>query len=226
MKRQLTIITLLLFITVAAHAQDLLKGSVVDGTNTRMSNIFVRNLTNNQMSLTDKNGNFAIRAAAGHLLTFTSPTYITDTLYVTDLRPKRIKMVSESISLNEVNISARRLAFDPQTDYRQVYEKAKVYPLSPSSWFGREAKNARRLKRYFKHEVQEREIDQVFTAAYVSSIVPLKGSELNDFMTLYRPSYDFIKGNTERTVALYINDSYKKYMALPPAERKLERLSQ
>jgi len=105
-----------------------------------------------------------------------------------------------------------------------VYEKSKLYPLSPSTWFGKEARDARRLKRYFAREEQERKVDQVFNRVYVGSIVPLKGQELDDFMQLYRPSYSFITGNNSESLAVYINDSYKKFMALPPDKRHLQRL--
>jgi len=115
-------------------------------------------------------------------------------------------------------------SFDPHKEYPEVYEKAKVYPLSPSTWFSREARNARRLKKYFQTEQEERIVDKVYTRAYVGSIVPLKGQELEDFMTLFRPSYRFITSNNSESLAAYINDSYKKYKALPPEKRSLAKL--
>jgi hypothetical protein len=226
MKNLLITLTLLLLTTIAVNAQTL-KGQVLDGpSNNPMSNVFIRNTTNNQMTLTDKKGNFEIKAASGNLLTFNAPTYISDTLYIIDLKPKKVRMVSLGISLSEVSISGKRLPFDPKTDYRQIYEKAKVYPLSPTSWFGAESRNARRLKKYFKREVQEREIDDAFSKAYVTSLIPLRGAELDNFMTLYRPSYDFVKSNNEQSMSLYINDSYKKYLALPPEKRQVQKLEE
>lgn len=227
MKNLLITLTLLLVITLGANAQDMLKGTVYDGPGgNRLSNVFIHDMTNKQATLSDKKGNFSIKAGPGHLIIFSSPTYISDTLYVVDMRPKEVKLISIGISLSEVNVSANRLAFDPRRDYRQVYEKAKVYPLSPTSWFGSEARNARRLKRYFKREVQEREIDQAFSKAYVSSIIPLRGAELDNFMTLYRPSYEFVKSNNEQSMSIYINDSYKKYQALPPEKRQVQKLEE
>ena len=70
-----------------------------------------------------------------------------------------------------------------------------------------------------------RRVDQVFTKTYVGSIVPLKGQELDDFMTMYRPTYAFITSNNSESLAVYINDSYKKYMALPPDKRTLPKLT-
>jgi hypothetical protein len=42
---------------------------------------------------------------------------------------------------------------------------------------------------------------------------------------MYRPSYAFIKSNGGQSQAVYINDSYKKFMALPPDKRSLDRLT-
>ena len=226
MKRILYLLIIALFISNALHAQIYVRGNVVDASNgAKLSDVFVRDITNKQITLTDKSGKFEIKSETGHILIFSSPNYVPDTLYVVDLAQKHIELKTKSISLREVNITAQRLAFDPHKEYPDVYEKSKVYPLSPSTWFGKEARDARRLKRYFAREEQERRVDQVFTRVYVGSIVPLKGQQLEDFMQLYRPTYAFITSNNSESLAVYINDSYKKFMALPPDKRHLDRLN-
>ena len=225
MKRILCVLTVALLISNALHAQIYIRGNVVDASSgAKLSDVFVRDITNKQITLTDKSGRFEIKSETGHILIFSSPTYVPDTLYVVDLTQKHIELKTKTISLKEVNITAQRLAFDPHKEYPDVYEKSKLYPLSPSTWFGKEARDARRLKRYFAREEQERKVDQVFNRVYVGSIVPLKGQELEDFMQLYRPSYSFITSNNSESLAVYINDSYKKFMALPPDKRHLEKL--
>ncbi|MDB4920153.1 hypothetical protein [Mucilaginibacter sp.] len=219
------LVVLLGLIAGSVNAQVLLKGTVYErGSGNKLSNVFIRNTNNKQLALTDKDGNFSIKAETGNLLIFDSPGYVSDTLYLIDLSPKKIEMVIQSIALREVKISSTKQAFDAHKEYPEIYTKSKLYILSPTTWFGKDAKDARRLKRYFKREEEERRIDAVFTRAYVGSIVPLKGSDLDDFMVLYRPTYSFIKGNDNTSLAVYINDSYKKYLALPPEKRKVQSL--
>jgi ribosomal protein S11 len=226
MKLKTITIALLLFATAFAHAQTILKGTVEEaGKGTRLNNVFIKDLNNRLLTLTDDKGNFQIAAATGHTLVFNSPGYANDTLYVIDMQPKTIKLEQLTIALREVSINGKRSEFNPQAEYPEVYEKSKVYVLSPSSWFGKEGKDARRLKRYFAIETQQEKIDEVFNTAYVGSLVPLKGQDLENFMTLYRPSYAFIKSNNGPSLAVYINDSYKKYLALPPSQRSLQQLS-
>jgi hypothetical protein len=226
MKKIYFLAVLLLFAGATAFAQGLLKGTVYEnGSNNKMADVFIRDNNTKQLTITDKQGNFEIRTETGHILIFESPGYVSDTLYVADMGPKKIRLEAKTIALREVSINSSKETFDPHKEYPDVYTKSKVYILSPTSWFSKEGKDARKLKRYFVHEAEERRIDEIFTRVYVSSIVPLKGQELDDFMTMYRPTYAFIKNYNNASLAVYINDSYKKFMALPPDKRVLPRLT-
>ena len=110
----------------------------------KLPDVFVHDNSNKQITLADKNGCFAIKTATGHTLIFDSPGYVSDTLYVIDMKPKKVELKSMSISLREVNISSSK-SFNPQKEYPEVYEKSKVYVMSPSTWFSKEGKDARRL---------------------------------------------------------------------------------
>jgi len=226
MQKRYFLVLLILFITVSVNAQNLLKGAVYDNNgSTKLPDVFIRDNNNKQLALTDKDGNFTIKTETGHTLIFDLPGYISDTLYIVDMAQKKVLLTTKTIALKEVSINATRTeAFDPHKEYPDVYEKSKVYIMSPTTWFSKEGKDARRLKHYFAKEAQERRIDQVFTRSYVGSIVPLKGEDLENFMTLYRPTYAFINSNNSESLAVYINDSYKKYEALPPEKRTLQAL--
>jgi len=216
-----------LFMAGTVNAQSTLKGTVYEsGKSTRMPNVFIRDGNNKkQMTITDDKGNFSINIETGHTLIFESPGYISDTLYITNLAPKRVEMLTKTIALRQVEITSTRQSFDAHREYPEVYTRSKVYPLSPSSWFSKDARDARRLKKYFKREEEERHIDEVFNVAYVESLVPLRGQELENFMTLYRPTYAFLKNNNGESLTVYINDSYKKFMNLPADKRTLPKLT-
>ncbi|MBL4675420.1 MAG: carboxypeptidase-like regulatory domain-containing protein [Mucilaginibacter sp.] len=225
MKKILSLTAVFIVFVQISYAQNQLKGTVYEsGHNNRLDNVFIRDINTKQVTITDKNGNFQINTATGHTLVFNSPGYTADTLYVIDMRPKRVEMATQMIKLSEVNVTATRPQFDPRKEYPEVYEKSKVYVLSPSTWFSGEGKRARRLKKYFQGEAEQRAIDSAFSPAYVGSIVPLKGVELENFMTMYRPNYKFLRSNNRESMAAYINDSYKKYMALPADKRAPQAL--
>jgi len=219
----LMLLCLGLFTLSASAQQNIIKGRVTEiGTNAKMADVLIRNTNNNQASLTDAGGNFQIRGLIANTLIISSPGYVSDTLYVADMSSKAITMTPLGIALREVSVRGQK--FDPRTEYPQIYQKSKVYALSPTTWFGKEGKDARRLKKYFEREVRERKVDSVFTRTYVGSIVPLKGRELENFMSLYRPTYEFVSNNNGESMAAYINDSYKKYMALPADKKTVPKL--
>lgn len=226
MKPKYLILIFALFTAFTTNAQNVLKGTVYEsGKNVRLPNVFIRDGNNKkQITISDDDGNFAINTETGHTLIFESPGYVSDTLYVTTLAPARIQMITKTIALRQVDITSTRQSFDAHKEYPEVYTRSKVYPLSPSSWFSKDARDARRLKKYFKREEEERHVDEVFTVTYVQSLVPLRGQELENFMTLYRPTYAFLKNNNGESLTVYINDSYKKFMALPPGQRSLPSL--
>ncbi len=225
MKTRIILLTAAVCISAASlHAQTVLKGTVYEGrASHKLANVFVRDVNSKEISLTDNSGNFSIRTVLNHTLVFSSPGYLSDTLFVVDLKPKMVELSFKGIALREVNVTSSR-TFNPREEYPDVYEKSK-FALSPSRIFGKESKDARRLKHYFDHEADERQVDSIFNAAYVSSVVPLKGQELEDFMSMYRPSLAFLKKTPHSSLTLYINDSYKKFMALPPDKRSLQKLS-
>ncbi|EHQ26269.1 peptidase associated/transthyretin-like domain-containing protein [Mucilaginibacter paludis] len=211
--------------SLAANAQTILSGIVTEsGKNTKLENVFIKDTGSKQVALTDKSGSFDIRTAVNHTLIFSSPGYISDTLYVIDMKPKRVELKLRGISLNTVDISSNAAPFNPEAEYPEIYEKSK-FALSPSRIFGKESRDARRLKHYFKTEQEQRQIDAVFTKALVSSIVPLKGVDLDNFMMMYRPTLAFAKNSSQQTLTVYINDSYRKFKALPPEKRSLPRLN-
>lgn len=219
MKKYIAVALLLLF-AITVHAQDYIKGHVKEkGSGKRLFDVFIKDVNNKQITVTDEKGNYTIRAASGHTLIFSAPGYISDTLYLINTQPKFVELLPTPMSLKEVNIRSTRVNFDPRAEYPEIYRKSKVYPLSPSSIFSREARNARRLKRYFEHEEQELYVDGIYTKAYVSGIVPLKGKDLDDFMGMSRPSYEFLKKNSGGELVLYVNDQYKKFMAMSPQQR-------
>ena len=215
-----TLVLLFLLIAGAANAQDYLKGKVIDsGTDKGLTDVFIKNVTKNKITVSEEGGKFEIPGAPGNLLIFSSAGYVSDTLVIVSMQTLSIRLKINPALLNEVNVNSTR-TFDPHNEYPEIYTQSKVYILSPSTIFSKESKNARKLKKYFAQEEKERAIDQAFSIAYVSSVVPLRGVELQTFMAMYRPTYDFIQSNSGPTLATYINDSYVKYKALTPEQRK------
>src|ERR1700759_832403 len=102
MKTRTILILLLTLVAGLANAQQLLKGTVYESASgTKLPDVFVRNVNNKQLGITDKQGNFSIRAETGNTIIFEAPGYVADTLYLVDMLSKKIQLTTQTIALRE-----------------------------------------------------------------------------------------------------------------------------
>jgi len=220
-RRIIGIMAIAIFHFNLAPAESLINGTVYDkDTRQALPNVLVRSKPGKQLAITRKSGNFTMPASKNDLLIFTKQGYLPDTLFLVDLTPKKIELIAAVNTLSEVVVTATpdKPGFDPQTEYPEVYEKSK-FALSPSQLLGSDARNARRLKRYFDHELRQRKIDSIFNFNLVSSIVPLKGRDLSNFMAMYRPRLSFLDKSSPDDLSNYIKNCYGRFIRLPADEQ-------
>ncbi|MBG6235046.1 hypothetical protein IWX76_001614 [Pedobacter sp. CAN_A7] len=231
MSNCLKFLLLMLFSLQSAYGQQI-KGVVQDrATDLRLENVIVKNLSSNKQTLTNAKGEFTIPAAISQLLLFYQPGYLPDTLLIIDLNPVWRYLVTNDQMLKTVQIKGE--AFNPVVDYHQVYQKARAIRLSqnqplsfsPSSFFGKEGKNARRFKKRLEQEKIERKIDARFNVATVTKLTRLRDQELDNFMVLYRPTLRALEKMDEEGFLFYIMDSFKAYKLLPSEKKLLPTLS-
>lgn len=89
----------------------------------------------------------------------------------------------------------------------------------------RGGKRARRMQRNLEIEFRQSQIDQVFNASFVTSLVPLSGDELESFLWFYRPDYETASKWTSYDRDTYIRSSYIDFRnldSIPPIPRLLK----
>jgi hypothetical protein len=207
------------------NAQSILSGTIYDAASKLpLSAVLIRS-NKKQAVIADRSGNFKIQASENDLLIFTLAGYQPDTLYLIDLTPKKVELTSTTHLLNEVKISANSTeeTFNPRKEYPEVYEKSK-FALAPSRLFGKDSRNARRLKRYFENEAKQRKIDSLFNKRLVGAIIPLKGTELRNFMSKYRPTLSFLTKSSPDQLSVYIKERYQEFLELPTQQQGLPPL--
>lgn len=212
-----------------AQQNDTLRGVVLDlSTDRPMQHVEVVNLVTGKAVETDVNGNFSIKVEKNQRLRFEYPGFRTDTLVVIEFELKRVYLAPDesSIRIDEVQISAltdnqltkeiERAEQEGQVaDFSQYRGGIRI---SPSRWFGRQGRQARQRYDLLIAEQERRKIDARFTPVLISSITPLKGQQLELYMTKYRPTIDFISSANEEELRLYIMDTYAQFKKLTPQE--------
>jgi hypothetical protein len=234
MYRYLLIFNLLLLtFCLKANAQTTLQGKVYElKTHIGLQSIRVTNLNTKQFTITDTAGLFYINASPGDLLAFRGYAYKGDTVSITNKNHLEIYMEPEGKMLNEVKVSTTdvktgNLKAPDLNGQTVVYQRDENGNLKGGIdirfGYGKD-KKAVHNKQLTEQEIADQQIDQVFNPQNIGKEVPLKGQELNDFITMYRPDIKTFKA-PNFNLTLYLNDCYKKYLALPPDKRKPVQLA-
>ncbi|RWY55555.1 hypothetical protein [Mucilaginibacter gilvus] len=213
-----------------AFAQGIFNGKVFEyKTRIGLANIWIENLRNKQNTLSDKTGKFSLPAKPGDLVLFKGFSYKNDTVLVTSLNSAEIFLQSQKIELKQVNISTTELA-KKFKDYDQEYHgQPMVYHRDREGnldgginirihyWKKGEHDKAKLDKKLRDFETMDH-IHGLFTPETIGKFVPLKGDEMDNFISLYTPSVKVFTSNDFNMVA-YLSESYKKYQALPVEKR-------
>lgn len=230
------LLILILFAPVTLLAQDALLGTVYDFEikTLPLQEVNVRNLNSSESTKTKASGKFALAAKVGDVLEFSLNGYHNDTLYVTNLSPKTIYLPASSTNLKEVKILSAKinptiLSPDPEAkefkrveadDYRGKPNVSKAGGIKLNLGYGKYKEQQAKAKELEEKDRYEAEINSVFTEAYVSDLVKLKGQELKDFMTLYRPTVGIVQATRPFNYKFYTVQAYHKWLKLPPSQRK------
>lgn len=230
MKKVFSIFLLLILIQFNAKAQTQIKGQVLDQASKKgLEKVSILNRNTKQATETDADGNFTITAKIGDIIIYQLLGYQTDTALLVNSKKVERFLRPTSNTLNTVNISGE---VDVKTQYADVYNKANPVLLTPgrglrfypSSFFGKEGKNARRLKKIIESDEVEKEIDKRFNAVTVTALLPIKQPELDAFLVLYRPDIKFAVNADSDDFKFYLLEAYEKFKALPADQKTLPKL--
>lgn len=234
MFRQLLLLLLLAAINNCASAQTAITGKIYDGKNdSLLAGVTVMNLTAKQFSLSDKNGQYTIKAGEYDLLVFSFSGYAPDTISAEPymfLTRFDITLKPAPVELKGVTVVAANYRTDSlnrQAYYRHILSKPEPgitggntptgfgISLSPFSHFSRESRQRRALKKRLAKEEKESYIDHQFSVEMVRRITKLDNDSLRLFMYAYRPSYSFCRKTNPEQMLLYISDCLKAFRNKP-----------
>jgi len=211
------------------HAQEAgsIQGLVLEkGTSTRVASVNVRNKATRTTVSTDLRGVFRIYAQVGDTLMFTKLGFETHLSVVHSLSDILIDLQASSYRIETVTVEQRNREEELREgmdSYRRqgVYQEGKPgvlsYVFSPITSlyerFSKQGRQARRFRNYMDREVEAIAVDRLFSAYKITSLTGLKDRDLENFMLIYRPSYEAIQAWNDYDLTKYVLDSFKKYEA-------------
>lgn len=227
------ILVLFLFLAPAlSQAQTALTGNIFDYSNRSISleGVTVKNLTSKALTLTNKDGHFAIPAKIGDLVSFGMVGYQTDTVYLINLFPKNVYLRAAVNNLNTVNITGTKVSPyldvkdpnampDRQVDYSK--ERGGIRLTLGHNKFRKQQAKIRELEEY---DELNQEISKNFTPEFVKNLLKIDSAELKNFMQLYRPTVAQVRAERPFNYAYYTATAYRAWLKLPADQKKLPSL--
>ncbi len=184
-------------------------------------------------TITDSNGNYAIRVDYSDSLSFSYLGKSTQKFAVSEMNLTTgfdIALHVNVTTLSEVRIAPRNYHMDSlqnRMDYERSfdYHKPGLTLTSPESGSGvgldldaiinmfkfRQIRRALAFQRRLIQDEEDKFIDHRFTRSIVKKITRLDGKELDSFMLAYRPSYEFTRTSSDYDFYDYIKLAYGEY---------------
>jgi hypothetical protein len=190
--------------------------------------------TNGNGAVTDANGHYSISVGEKDSIWFSyldKPTVKFPVLKIADVNQFDISLQVSIPVLREVKVQPRNYKQDSiqnRLDYAKAFEFRKpnletmtsIGPSGPGidvneiirSFQFRKNKSMLRFQERLLQQEQDKSIDHRFSKALVRRLTNLPDEELDKFMALYRPNYEFTLYSSDYDFQLYIKESYKMYI--------------
>jgi len=208
--------------------QSTVNGKIYEAkTDSLISAVNISNLNTKLSTRSDFHGSYSIVASEGDQLVFSIVGYKPDTVtvaYYMLIAKYDVTLYKEVITLKNVTVTSSYQAdsLTRRNYYNNVYNLPGItgrntpahgfgISFSPFSYFSREAKQKRQLKKRLIKEEQEYYIDRSFPKQWVASVTGLQGDSLTRFMILYRPAYSFCRKSSREQMLLYVNEKLKEF---------------
>ncbi|HWZ03621.1 MAG TPA: hypothetical protein VNX40_08390 [Mucilaginibacter sp.] len=233
MIRQLIFIAFFLLTVSAVYAQDQLTGRVYENkTNVFLQGVKVEDLKTHVMTMTGKDGSFAIKATVGDVVCFSNFSYRSDTLYISDLKYVQVFLDLRQNMLNEVKVTNQQIkgnaGFAPQIERGPLNSQSVTYQTDENGNYVGGVKlrvfdggptQKQREKAVDDKERQKQGILKVFNADNLKKYLPITGQEMQNFIILYMPDPNVFYGDTFNLVS-YINTCYEEFQKIPLEDRQ------
>jgi hypothetical protein len=238
---KISLLPLLFFASQTVRGQQWykIKGTVYDSSRTYPVELVTVLSTSGRGTVTNSEGQYEIEVTEKDSIWFSylnKPTVKFPVLKIVNPFSFDISLQVNIPVLKEVRVKPRNYRQDSlqnRQDYAKVfdYRKPGLRPGTPQYGAGMgfdldELINVFRFKRnrsmlsFQKRLLQEEKdkfVDHRFSKALVRRLTPLTDGELDTFMMIYRPPYEFTLLTSDYDFQEYIKESYRRYLnGLPP----------
>jgi len=215
----------MLFFPMTGLAQQSVRGVVLNSSNdSRIGDVEVRNLKTNARLVTNTLGLFNMVGELGDTLRIFKEGYNEQNLVLSShddlivrLRPisTQLKTVNVYGQTNEQRMEEALEQFRKQGSYYDGKPPVLAYIFNPisalSEKFGKAGKRSRRFQDYMSYEQDQLVVDRKFNRSLITSLTKLEGEDLDNFVIIYRPSYERARNWNEYDVTNYVMEAFEQF---------------
>jgi hypothetical protein len=231
---QILLILLLFAMTIPASAQSFkIKGNVYDSSHNYAIELVTVQSTGGKGTITNADGHYEIEVNDKDSIWFSylnKPTMKFPVMKIANPFAFDISLRINVTVLKEVKVRPRNYRQDStqnREDYAKIfnYQKPRLSPSVTGMGVGFDInmfrfKRNRSMLSFQKRLLQEERdkfVDHRFSKALVRRLTTLTGNELDSFMLVFRPPYEFTMLTNDYDFQQYIKDSYRRFLVgLPP----------
>lgn len=223
------------FVPCSLLAQKLssIKGTILSADSAlHLRGINILNLNLKKKTISDINGNYFIPYKKTDTIEFSHDNWETKRIFGENLSDS-VFLLKKSIQIDEVFVLGDRLGSQAEMFEKLAIEQNKnnaIYykgrpPLSLLNPFGgkpltffyellsKSGRKARKMSAEISDELDNEKISKMFNPDLISSIVPIEGDDLNDFIQKYKPTVAQVENWTAYDAHVYIKKCFDSYMA-------------
>jgi hypothetical protein len=224
MKKVLAILCCWMLCQTIALAQRPMNGIIKDIANDEpILNVNIKNVVNGEYIKANTDGTFSIPIKKNDLIEISHISYETIRIRIKDdksnmfynlvMRPKTTKLME--IFVREKNKTFKADSTRNYETYKLILEKPGTDEMSastaPMAMMSNKFRQEQAFKENYKKWEKEKYVDYLFNAKQIGKWTGLQGDSLTTFIHLYRPSYEFLRSNSDYNYLLYIKNSLKEY---------------
>lgn len=224
----LLIVIILIPCFVAAQKADSIRGLILSSDTTlSLSGIGILNINTKRYDISDKDGKFAITYENTDTIEFRHGDWEIKRVIGSELRDS-IFLDKRSIQLDEVIVTGDRSnakVRDLQQMELEQNRNGGIYyggrpPLALLSPFGgkpltffyelfsKNGRRAREMSKRIENQIQDEKVAKMFNSELISSIIPLRGNDLEDFIQKYEPTSKQVEHWTIYDAHIYIKKCF------------------
>jgi hypothetical protein len=203
-----------------------------------VADVVYENIFLNESGVTDSSGRFSLNASSGQLIVFQKLGYKTVRVRIPSGKIPpffKIQLQPGALELEEVEVRDKHrdyhtdslrnaLAYKRELEYKKLSGAEMIQ--HPFTALSRHYQQIMRFQKEYNYLEQQRYVDYAFNEKIITRLTGLQGEDLQEYMRLFRPSYDLLRSLPEYYYFSYIKESAAEYQKRKQARRAYERTGQ